>query len=190
LLSVFELLSINTVLVGALVSIWTLFLQKEMARSIAKFKAVLKDYENTKARDLLDKIKKAEQKKDVKKAMERISDYTEDWTYIADAVSILNNKENGIYKYGKYAIGLFAVTFLFAVYTAGEPEAILTGQITRIGFLHFLFALEILLIFYWIWIIFDFGRILTVISVGESENIEKMIKEVIAGIKSEEESSI
>jgi len=189
LLTVFEILSINTVLVTALVGIWTLFLRREMTKSLTKFRAVLKDYKKQKAKDLFEKIRDAEKKPDVIKAMDRISDYTDSWGYISEAVSVLKSKEDQIYKYGKYAIAFFAGTFLFALYTATEPEAIFTGYITRIGFLHFLLALEILLIFYWIWIIFDFGKILTEFSEAESEDIEKRIMKTKEGIKTKEESS-
>lgn len=189
MLSVFEILSINTVLVTALMGIWTIFLRREVTKSLSKFKAVLKDYEKQKATDLFEKIRNAEKEKDVRKAMDRISDYTESWAYISEAVSVLKSKEDQIYKYGKYAIAFFAITFLFALYTATEPEAILTGYITRIGFLHFLLALEILLIFYWIWIVFDFGKILTEFSEAESESIEKRIMRVVEDIKTKDESS-
>lgn len=189
MLSVFEILSINTVLVTALVGIWTIFLKKDTVKSLRKFKTALKDYEKKNAKDLFEKIRGAEKERDVTKAMEKISEYTDDWSYVTEAVSILKNKENKVYNYGKYAIVLFAGTFLFGLYISDQPEIIFTGDITRIAFLHFLFALEILLIFYWIWLIFDFSRILNEISEGETEDIEKRIMKTVEGIKKEEASS-
>lgn len=186
-LSVFQILSINAILVPALIALWTLFMQRGVIGSLAKFKAALKGYEKQKARNLLERIKEVEKEGGKEEEMiAKIADYTDDWTYVSDAVVVLNDKEDGVHKWAKLALLGMVVTFIFGLLISGSPDVIVTGSITRLGVLYFLFFLEILAVGYWIWLILDFGRILAKTTGGQVENIEKIIKEVVKDIKESE----
>lgn len=186
-MSVFEILSINAILVPALVALWTLFMQRGVIGSLAKFKAALRGYGKQKARNLLEKIREVEHEGGEEEEMiVKIANYTDDWTYISEAVSVLNNKEDRVHKWAKIALLAMVVTFVFGLLISGDPYVIVTGNITRMGVLYFLFFLEILAVAHWIWLILDFGRILAKTTGGEVEDIEKIIEEVIESIKESE----
>lgn len=186
-LTVFEILSINAILVPALVALWTLFMQRGVIGSLAKFKAALKGYEKQKARNLLEKIKEVEHEGGEEEEMiAKIADYTDAWTYISEAVSVLNDKEDRVHKWAKIGLCAMVVTFVSGLFISGDPDVIVTGNVTRMGVLYFLFFLEILAVAYWIWLTLDFGRILAKTTGGEVKDIEKIIDGVVESIKESE----
>ena len=188
-LSPTEVLSISAVLVGALLAIWGVLLRREFAKTIGDFKVVLRSYKKRKAKDLLADIRKSVRKKEEEEALDEITEYTNKWYYLTSAVTKLVEEEKRIHKWAKYVITLFALTFLMGIYTSTSPQEIFTGQYTRLDALLFLFAIEVLGSLRWLWMFISFNRKMSTISVGELEDVEEIIDEVIEEIQKEEEES-
>jgi len=132
-------------------------------------------------------IKECVDKKDEEEALDEISEYTNNWFYLTQAVSKLLEEDRRINKWAKYVIILFALTFLMGIHASGAPHEIFVGELARLDALLGLFAVEILASLYWVWMFISFNRKMMTISTGESEDIEEIVEEAIKEIQKEEE---
>lgn len=188
-LSAYEILTLNAIIVPALIALWTLFIQRGTVEPISRFRAVLRDFQKRKAKSLLEEIREAEKKADEEEAMKDISEYGTAWSYVTKAIADLEGRESNIHRWGKIIIFAMVFTFLFGMYASGDPDKIITGQVTNLGALYMLFAVEVVSIAYWIWQIFDFSKILGRTIAAKPEDIEKVIRETVLRIKAKEETS-
>jgi hypothetical protein len=184
-LSPAEVLGISTGLVGALVTIWAVFLRKEFSDSLTKFRKNLRGYKKKQSRILLDDVTRAIGSKN-EDAMDQISEFTDNWNLICEAVSTLLAEEKRMQKWTQYVIALFALTFLAGIYASYGPQLIFTGQFTRLDLLLALFALEVLASLYWLWKLFSFNRKMARVSSGEAEDVDETMAEVIKGLQEDE----
>ena len=189
-LSSTEVLTISAVLVGALVTIWSVLLRREFAKTLGEFKVILRNYQRKKSKDLLTEIKRVVRKRGGKEeALDEISEYTNNWYYLTQAVAKLLEEDKRVHKWAKYVIILFGGTFLMGIYTSGSPQEIFFEPYTRLDILLFLFAIEILVSLKWLWMLISFNRKMsTTISTGELGDVAEVVEEVIEEIKKEEES--
>ena len=113
--------------------------------------------------------------------------YSYEWNLKSEAISRLIDEENKIYKIGKYIIILLAVVFASCMYSSSLPNKsffIMEG-ISRITATQGFFAIEVFLIIYWFWIIFNFAFVLNKVQSGEIKDIEELIQNTIEKIKKE-----
>lgn len=186
-LDTYQILTITAILVPSLVAIWVIFLQKDLTEKSMKFKDTLKNYRENEAEKLLQKIE-ATIKDEKEESLKVIIDYSEEWKLKNEAISQLIDKENDIYKIGKYIIYLLFVIFLSGFYSSAGPNELFLGfGATRLGIFQLFFSIEIFLILWWFLKIFNFAQILNKIQTGEIKDIEELINENIENIKKSRE---
>ena len=174
---------VDSTLVPSLVAIWIIFLQRDLTDKTIKFKNELKCYEKQEAEKLLQEIQ-AIIKDEKEEALKIIIDYSEEWKLKSEAISQLINKENDIYRMGKYIIYLLLIIFFSGFYAStGPTESFLGIDATRLEIFQIFFAAEILLILWWFLKIFDFARILNKSQPGEIKDIEELINDITEKIK-------
>ena len=182
-LDTYQILTIRAILVLSLVAIWVIFLQRDLTEKTMEFKNTLKNYEKNEAENLLKKIE-ATIKDEKEESLKIIIDYSEEWKLKSEAISQLIDKENDIYKMGKYVIYLLFIIFFSGLYSSAGPNELFLGfDATRLGTFQIFFAIEIFLILWWFLKIFDFARILNKIQPGEIKDIEELINDNIEKIK-------
>jgi hypothetical protein len=182
-LDTYQILTITAIIVPSLVAIWIIFLQRDLTDKSIKFKNNLKSYEKKEAEKLLQEIQ-ATIKDEKEEALKIIIDYSEEWKLKSEAVSQLINKENDIYRIGKYIIYLLFIIFFSGLYASAGPNEFFLGfNATRLGTFQLFFAAEIFLILWWFLKIFDFARILNKIQPGDIKDIEELINDTTEKIK-------
>ncbi len=182
-LDTYQILTITAILVPSLVAIWVIFLQRDLTDKTTKFKNELKSYEKQEAEKLLQEIQ-ATIKDEKEEALKIIIDYSEEWKLKSEAISQLLNKENDIYRNGKYIIYSLFIIFFSGLYTSAGPNELFLGfNATRLGTFQAFFAVEIFLILWWFLKIFDFAKILNKSQPGEIKDIEELINDITEKIK-------
>jgi hypothetical protein len=183
----YQILILTAILVPSLVTIWVVFLQKDLTEKTLEFKKTLKSYEKQEAEKLLQEIQNTI-KDEEEEAVKIIINYSEEWKIKSEAVSRLINKENEIYKIGKNIIYSLFIIFISGFYaSAGPNELFLILDTTRIGTFQFFFVLEISLILYWFLKIFEFAHILNKVQSGDISDLEELINKVVIKIIKERE---
>ncbi|MCK5642900.1 MAG: hypothetical protein KAJ19_18970 [Gammaproteobacteria bacterium] len=180
----YEILTITAILVPSLVAIWVLFLQRDLTEKFIAFKNRLKEYEKKKAEELLDDIQDSAMDRD-EESLKIILNYSDEWNLKSEAINILINEENKIYNIGKYIIILLGAIFASGMYSSSSPNEsffIMEG-VSRITATQVFFAIEVFLIIYWFWIIFNFAFVLNKVQSGEIKDIEELIQITIEKIK-------
>jgi len=186
-LSPTNVIAISAGLIGVLVTLWAVWIRKEFSEALSSFRIALRKYQKKKSKSLLKDIKECVDDKEEQEALDEISEYTNNWFYLTQAVSKLLEEDKRVNNWAKYVLIAFAITFLMGIHASGAPQEIFSGEITRLDALLGLFALEILASLYWVWTFISFSRKMMTISTGESEDIEEIIEEVIKEIQKEEE---
>jgi hypothetical protein len=184
-LSPTDVLAISTGLIGALVTIWAVFLRKEFSESLGKFRKNLREYKKKQSKILLVDVSRALRNKK-ENAMDEITKFTDNWNLISEGVSNLLSEEKKIQEWTRYVLALYALTFVTGIYASYGPQLLFSGQFTRLDLLLSLFALEILVSLYWLWKLFAFNRKMARVSSGEAEDIDETMAEVIKDLQSEE----
>lgn len=180
----YEILTITAILVPSLVAIWVLFLQRDLTEKSIAFKKRLKEYEKKKAEELLDDIQDSAMDRD-EDSLKIILNYSEEWNLKSEAINRLISEENKIYKIGKYIIIFLAFIFASGMYSSSLPNEsfFMIVDISRITATQGFFAIEVFLIIYWFWIIFNFAFMLNKVQSGEIKDIEELIQNTIEKIK-------
>ena len=135
-----------------------------------------------KAEELLDDIQDSAVDRD-DDSLKIILNYSEEWNFKSEAINILLGEENKIYKIGKYIIILLAIVFASGMYSSSLPNEFVIEDVSRITLTQIFFALEVFLIIYWFWIIFNFAFVLNKVQSGDIKDIEELIQNTIKKMK-------
>ncbi|MCD4844438.1 MAG: hypothetical protein K8R25_08130 [Methanosarcinales archaeon] len=135
---------------------WTVFLQKDLVEKFITFKKLLKQYEKKKAEELLDKVQDSAIDRN-EDSLEMIIEYSEEWILETEAINKLLNNEKQIFKIGKYIIILLFIVYVSGIYSSMLPNEIIIGDFSKIDLAQIFFVIEIILILYWFWRIFNFS---------------------------------
>ena len=176
----YQILTLTAILVPSLVAIWVIFLQRDLTEKIIVFKKQLKEYEKKKAEELLDEIQDSTMDRS-EDSLEIILGYLSEWELKREAIHKLLSNENEIYKIGRNIIILLAVVFISGMYSSALPNTSFFGieGISRIEASRGFFILEILLILFWFWKIFNFAFLINKVQSGETKELEELIQTTI-----------
>ena len=69
------------------------------------------------------------------------------------------------------------------MYSSSLPNEFVIEDVSRITLTQIFFALEVFLIIYWFWIIFNFAFVLNKVQSGDIKDIEELIQNTIKKMK-------
>jgi len=160
----YQILTLTYILLLALSAIFVIFIPRNLPEKITVFRKRLNEYKKQKVEELLIKlpagIEDIRAIKDDPEKHERFLDIainiSDKWSLKIEAINRLLIKENEIHKIGKFVLFSIAAVFISGMYSKSAPDDFIVGEFSRINLTHILFIVEIFLILYWIWIIFNF----------------------------------
>lgn len=160
----YQILTLTYILMLALSAIFVIFIPRNLPEKITVFRKRLNEYKKKKVEELLIKlpvgiedikaIRDDPEKHEI--FLESAINISDGWSLKIEAINRLLIKETEIHKIGKFVLFSIATVFVSGIFSNIAPGDFIVGEFSRIDLTQILFIVEIFLVLYWIWIIFNF----------------------------------